>query len=319
MLYQLSKDIKAMRGSVDGSGKFNASTFNGTIMFPSNSVGDLSNLYNATNNPKSSEKACVDAINKVIGIVRSRYKRWEGYLSVTPIRFLNKDIGSDDLIQMLFEMQNKLPSNPSDASGSRDGNQNLENVIVYTISVIEAIQDVDGVTKGVRQKLFESYVGSEFTIGFSQYFNDMFGTANDVEITIEMLNDASLIEGYFNNISAMVFSKSPADKIRYSQELIKKFGEVWGSKLPADNYAAFLNGVINLFGGIKDQVIEFLGGLGIEHDEFFINAENMGNDYIISVLNVFPSAPSNDEIEAIRASISSGPVTAKKKKTRLLV
>lgn len=315
MLFQLSKDIKNMRGSKSASGEYKKSMFNGTILFKTSIENEVFRYTDLLNSPDSDINDLVSKERNLVKYIKSNYKRWECYLRNSKVIFNGESLTCEEIVTMLIEMDDTIFKNLNSVNP-----ENVHDMLVYVHGIIDAMMTMDDKVEGLRKEIMQAYGGVDFAQGFTPYFNDRFGSANDVEITIEMLNDESLINDFFSRQASLMGKKTPDMKVTYFIDLIDQFWGQWKDTLPPLNYAEFFKGIKGSL-DTNDSIIMFYKKLGLKQDPFIARAELVDSgEFIKEVLAVYPKRISDAEIASIKAKIGVGGVPGKvtAKRTKLL-
>jgi MoxR-like ATPase len=308
MMFQLSKDIKNMRGNKSANGEFKASVFNGTTLFDTISKNDLFSFYDSMSNPDVN--VSVDKARGVIAYIKKNSTRWDAVLSGKTITFRNKEFTAEDTINYLSNLEDKLLK----SMGGNDKNAVKEQLQLIS-GVFEAISTLDDKITNLRKDIFESYGGPQFAKDFTPYFNERFGTANDVEILIEMLDDLNLYPDFFKRKVADMAKLTPDLKITESINLIDQFSDYWINKgtLTPEHYAAFLSGIISGMPTTSNTML-LLKSLSAKQDPFMVKAEALGASFIKDVLSIYPKSINDAQIAQYQAGKNNSPKTTKKAK-----
>jgi hypothetical protein len=312
MLYQLSKDIKNMRGSKSGlTGEFQKSVFNGGMLFSASAKGELFKFNDNLNKPSTDINDSVAQARNIIKYIKGNYKRWEGYLNKTQTMFNGKMVDAEDLIVILARMDELMSTGMNTIDMEK-----LKQILIFTQGALTAIKSIEDGVEDNRRSLLQSYAGVDFTSGFLPYFNERFGKANDIIITIEMLNDENLIGEFFNQ-QAVKMGKQTDLKIEYILELINQFWDYWGDKGISPLCCAdfYMSAVSNL--DTNDNVIMLQRKMGVQQDAFMTKAEEFGDQFILDALSIYPGKVSSIDIAALRAKMTTSG-TGISKKAKLL-
>lgn len=312
MLYQMSKDIKNMRGRANKKGEYITSVFNGSLLFNSlsnNKVFDFNDNLYIESIPLS------DKVNQAVDIaryVKSNSTRWEALLNDKSAIIDGESVKAHEILEVVQDTANNLKTYLA------QGNEEYVKALLPVMqNLITVLQDMDRNIEDTRKSTFEAYSGIEFTRGFLPYFNERFGGEDDIEITIEMLDDVNLMDKFFSKELSKIASSGPDEKILHSIKLIEKFYDVWKKSLPAVNYSAFFEGIMSIQ-DTGDNVIMLLRKLGPTHDEFMVKAEESGDDFIYTALKSYPNKISPEQLKTLKSQVQSGTTQAKPKKARLL-
>lgn len=313
-LFQLSKDIKSMRGKAGPNG-FKKDLYNGKLVFDAVLSKKFEDVNLAATEYNADTVAIAEQIREMIGIIISQEAVWEPSLIGEKTYINGKELSASDIIDGLKELDNRL----KDAILTANTPEDKKKIKLYSdtaLTLVDACSRLDNLVSNRRRDYFESYVGEEFTNSFLPYFNNVFGTADDQEITIEMLEDASLITPFLSRRRALMGGMNTEQMVESMIKLLEEFWSVHSNRLPATNYAQLISGISNVL-PTTDNMSEVLSRSGSSVDGVFVMAENTGDAWIMDILRYYPSLFTEENIKEMRASLA-GTTDTKTRKTRIL-
>jgi MoxR-like ATPase len=311
-LYQLSKDIKSMRGKKTGAG-FKEKVFNGRVLF----TQDVHKKYETLILDLDSDDSIESKINKVIAFVDSIlfYKdSWESYLIDDVVKVGNSKISARDIISSLEECRKSLADmilRPMDEAKREETQETIDLVNDLASFVLS----LDSKTEARRSDIFKMYIGDTVLTDFSRFFNDTFGTEEDAVITIQDLKDINLIDPFFKKEQAKfaTFGGNTEKMVDYSLELCNELVNEFGVSLSPKHYAMFLSGIRGILPR-GDNMVMFLRRAGSSLESMFVRAEEYSDDWIIEIVSDYGTRVTKNVINDIRAMISGADNTPKKNK-----
>lgn len=317
-LFQLSKDIKSMRGKMGPDG-FKSSLFNGKLIF--SDPGMVNTLFDLRNRLNDSMNSVEDVGNLILNFANQILEdrdTWESYLSGGMVSLDSsgtKNISGDSIMSNIEELTKRLKEyllKPMD-NAARSACRNIMKVI---IRMAESISTLDTQIEARREKVFEIYVGKEFAGEFGKYFNNVFGTEVDMDITIEMLKDKSLITPFFRKERILLSKlKGDTDKmVDKMLELSREFLSAHHTSLPPENYAMFISEISKTL-PTNDNMGLFLIRSDKSIEDLYLMAEKVGDNWIKGVLSYYPTPVTMKDIENMRLRIggtSSKTVTGRR-------
>lgn len=316
-MLQLSKDIKSMRGRQDSTG-FHKSLYNGKVIFDDALINEFANI-NVTavdgieHNTAQSCNEVMSFIKKII----NQSSTWEPLLVGQTVNVDGEDMTASDAIDTLKEIYKTLGDYLLKPTLTKDDKNDIKAYVQTALAMVEACSRMDNSVKNKRADIFESYVGREFAQEFLPFFNQVFGSQDDVEITIEMLEDDSLIEPFLRRKRSMMTSLTSDQAVDSMLKLIKDFWDVHSNRLPSKNYSEFLTEIGNSLPS-SDSLAELLSRSGKELDGFYTAAEGSGDAWIMSILKAYPARFTKEDIDNMRAAIQSTTSNKKSRRTRIL-
>ena len=315
-LLQLSKDIKSMRGA-QGPNGFKKSLYNGKVIFDDLMVQEFQKInmdasdYSVDTGVLGTELH--DFVNKII----SQSSVWEPLMVGDKVNLNGREMSAQDLIDTLKALDDKLQEVLLRALTDED-RRTIKLYVDTALSIVDACNRLDYKISDKRKSIFESYVGEEFARDFLPFFNNTFGSENDVDITIEMLEDESLIAPFLSKQKARMGSFTSDQLVNSMIELMKDFWEVHSNRLPEKNYSMLISGISNIFPS-SDSMAELLSRSGKEVDGVFAMAEGSGDAWIMSILKSYPGMFTIDDVNAIRIAMSGNKKSSEKsRRTRIL-
>jgi MoxR-like ATPase len=315
-LLQLSKDIKSMRGKAGPNG-FKKSLYNGRVIFDDMLVNEFQQLNMNANDMYVDSVDLSNQLHTFVDKVLAQSSVWEPLMVGDKVTLNGREMTAQDLIDTLEALDKKLQELLLRPLTSED--KNTVRVYVDTaISIVDACNRLDNKISDKRQNIFESYVGEEFARDFLPYFNSVFGSADDVDITIDMLEDETLITPFLNKRRALMGSYTTDQMVDAMIELMKEFWSVHARRLPSKNYSMLISGIGNIFPS-SDSMAEMLSRSGKEVDGVYAMAEGSGDTWIMSILKSYPGLFTQADIDDIRAKMSGASATStKSRRTRIL-
>ena len=298
-LHQLSMDIKSMRGK---SGSPDSKLFYGKLLFDTMTRDEFGNLYDNISSSTHNEVDIANSVKKLGSELLENKDVWDAAIAGKKVTINGTELGADDVMDNLakcIDEINKLIIIPLDTPNK----QRLNTLNKLAADLMRACSDLDDVISQEREAIFETYVGEGFAREFTPFFNENFGSENDVEITLEMLSDKSLIKPFFRKYRS---SRTGYTEEKYEDSIIDLMGEfmqVHGNSLSPDVYAAFIDGA-NASLASTDGIERILRSASGNADALFAKAEEVGDSWILSLLSY--TRITQADIDSIRARMSSG-------------
>lgn len=298
-LHQLSMDIKSMRGK---SGSPDSKLFYGKLLFDTMTRDEFGNLYDNISSSTHNEVDIANSVKKLGSELLESKDVWDAAIAGKKVTINGTELGADDVMDNLakcIDEINKLIIIPLDTPNK----QRLNTLNKLAADLMRACSDLDDVISQEREAIFETYVGEGFAREFTPFFNENFGSENDVEITLEMLSDKSLIKPFFRKYRS---SRTGYTEEKYEDSIIDLMGEfmqVHGNSLSPDVYAAFIDGA-NASLASTDGIERILRSASGNADALFAKAEEVGDSWILSLLSY--TRITQADIDSIRARMSSG-------------
>lgn len=321
-LFQLSKDILSMRGGATAEG-YKSSLYNGKVIFDDM----ITSLYDkVTLDSESFNVSTESYVQEVIDLLKEvlQYKDvWEPMLTGSKIDLGGGFIGDgaeimDSLERILTELQNKLLQPMTD-----DIKKECRKYADAAVELCGNVRDMDESVSRNREKIFTMYTGADFASKFVKFFDSVYGTVNDEDITIEMLADRKLIPPFFKKEKALMARLgSNTDKLVDEMlVLMKEFLDVHGKTLPSQNYADFIDGVRSVFPSTSsnDNMSTLLRRSDKKVEDMFSKAEEVGDAWIQSVIGCYRAQIGLSDIQNMRDRMNNG-ISKKenKRRTRIL-
>ena len=316
-LYQMSKDIKAMRGKKTGAG-FKEKVFNGRVLF----TQDVHKKYETLILDLDSDDSLESKINKVVAFIDSilYYKdSWESYLIDDEVKIGNSKISARDIVSSLEECRKSLSElvlRPMDGAAREEGQETIDLVSDLASFVLS----LDSKTEAKRADIFKMYIGESVLTDFSRFFNDTFGTEEDAVITIQDLKDINLIDPFFKKEQAKfaTFGGNTEKMVDYSLDLCRELVNEFGVSLSPKHYAMFLSGIRGILPR-GDNMVMFLRRAGSGLEDMFVRAEEYSDDWIIEIVSDYGTRVTKSTINQIRASINNTEETKQKKVSKSII
>lgn len=311
MIHQLSEDIKSARGKQTSKG-FQKGLYNGKVIFTDVVQNQFSNLLTEISNSIPLEVKA-DKVSKMAKSILEEKDIWEPALvgTRTQINLFGKVQMTEgkELMDILADCNEVLSAyalNPAQVS-QQYSTDDIEATISTAMSVMNGIKSLDFSVISSRKKIFEMYLGEgKFCDSFASFFDTTFGTEEDINITIDMLTDDKLIPSYIKKLSRTM-GKISGDTTKIVQEFLKEIAEfqkVHGSSLPGKNYADFLTGLISLLPN-KDAIEMLLDSSPKTLEVFYKKAEEMGDAWIIQLMQSYSTVITQADIDSIRQEIAN--------------
>ena len=321
-LFELSKDIKNMRGKAGSSG-FNKSLYNGKVLFDE---ATRQNFYSVTmgisDTSISVEKKAEDMVRFIEDNITPYADVWQSAIEGTTIDMgEGRVLSGSDLMELVNDLKGILTNyvvSPMDSSKREE----CETWTKTAFSVLMACRSLDDDTIAEREEIFKTYVGESFASSFTPYFNSVFGTQMDEDITIDMLKDDSLITPFFRKESNTLLSKYSGNTekmVEHMLDLMREFVKVHGSSLPPKNYGDFIMGIYKTL-PTSDNMVRLLKTSDKSVETMFEEGEKLGDSWIMSVLKCYPSNITLQDVDNMRKAMANKNSTSDKKvsRTRIL-
>lgn len=322
-LFELSKDIKNMRGKAGSSG-FNKSLYNGKVLFDEATRQNFYSItMNISDNSISVEKKAEDMARFIDDNITPFASVWQSALEGNTVDMgEGRVLSGSDLMELVEDLKGILTNyvmSPMDNTKREE----CETWTKTAFSVLMACRSLDDDTIAEREEIFKTYVGESFASSFAPYFNSVFGTQMDTEITIGMLNDDTLITPFFRQESNTMLSKYSGNTekmVEHMLDLMREFISVHGSSLPPKNYGDFIMGIYKTL-PTTDNMVMLLKNADRSVETMFEEGEKLGDSWIMSVLKCYPSNITVQDVDDMRKAMASKGNTAGSKKvsrTRIL-
>jgi hypothetical protein len=248
--------------------------------------------------------APVSTLRELIRSIKQKFPSWELAVVNKTIMFNGVEEPVKELFKMLLDGENIIINQMS-----IPGNEGkVKTALLFCQTIIDELNDADGAMVSVRTEVMESYVGPEFTVGFMPFFNDRFGSINDSNITIPMLEDIALINPYILQYNTSLSKVTIDDKIAAYVGQIDEFWDYWKDSIPAENCAEFFKNVFDIL-PISDNRRMLLSKLGLREDPFLAKAEQIGDTFIKDMVAKAFSTSISDE-DLVRLKNASNPNSA---------
>lgn len=314
-LFQLSKDIKSMRGAVGPNG-FRKSLYNGKVIFDPMLAKKFEDVNLASTDYNADPINVAQEIRSLISDIVSQEAVWEPVLTGEKTYVNGKQLSAQDVLDGLKALDEKIKDTLLTAN-TPDDKKNLKLYSDTVLTLVDACSRLDNLVASKRRDYFESYVGESFTNEFLPFFNSVFGTVDDTEITIEMLEDDTLITPFLSRKRAKMGAMNTEQMVESMIKLLEEFWSVHSNRLPADNYAKLITGISSILPS-ADSMSEVLSRSGSSVDGVFEMAEGVGDAWIMSILKFYPSMFTEDDVKEMRKRIAGNSESNKKRKTRIL-
>ena len=316
---QLSKDIKSMRGKAGKNG-YQKSLFNGKVIFDS---GLSNELYTVDSEGENSNISTEVFSQKVVDFLKNVLEFrdvWEPALVGDKI-----DVGGGrimtgvdimDTLEKIREIIQDYLSKPM----TQNDRDDCRAYASTALDLASAANRLDLRVSAKRKECFAFYVGEDFAKGFLDYFNSVFGTDADQDITIEMLSDESLIAPFLRKkrLSLIRLSGDTDKMVDVMLDLMREFLSVHGETLPSKNYASFINGIRGIL-PVADNMSTLLIRSDKSVDPMFKKAEEEGDGFIKGLVSCYSASISDKDIDDMRNLISGNSnITGSKRKSRIL-
>ena len=317
-LFELSKDIKNMRGK-PGSGDFASSLYKGKVLFDDFVLQQNSKLRDILyDSSRSVENRAEELVRFLKDYILSFRDSWQVALEGTTVDMgEGRVMSGSDLMEVVSDISDILSDaivKPMDESKREE----CEVWIKTATSILDTMQNLDGIVSDDRRSIFTTYVGEEFARNFTPYFDRAFGTVDDSDITIEMLSDDSLISPFFRKESATILSKFSGNTekmVDHMIELMREFIDVHGTSLPAKNYADFIMGAYSTLPN-SDNMVTLLRSGDSSVDAMLAEGEKMGDPWIMQILRCYPSNITVKDVDDMREALKDKEQVEPKKVSR---
>lgn len=315
MFYQLSKDIKSMRGNEN-------SLFAGKVIFDDSVQQHYSNL-----NIEDTSMSVYEAFKYYYFYkkdVQPYIFEWEGYIRKDNID-IKDSIGNTvslpavDIVDTLEDIANKMSKYEKTPMSDLTDEETQEIIELsrYMSYLLSYILTMDFKYSNNRNSVFESYLGSDLSTDFTNYFNAYFGSDLDEEITLPMIVEDKLMDKFFRQYGMSLNSLLGDNEgiVLRTKNLVEEFYDVFFGKGTNVNTVKFLTKVKDVLeekGSAQDTYVRFLTTLsGDKIDSVFKMAEESSEDksWIIDLLTVLEPITKED-IENIENKMNNkGKVT----------
>lgn len=323
MFYQLSKDIKSMRGNEN-------SLFAGKVIFDDSVQQHYSNLNTEDTSMSVSEAFKYYYFYKKD--VQPYIFEWEGYIRKDNID-IKDSIGNTvslpavDIVDTLEDIANKMSKyEKTPMSDLTDEEiQEITELSRYMSYLLSYILTMDFKYSNNRNSVFESYLGSDLSTDFTNYFNAYFGSDLDEEITLPMIVEDKLMDKFFRQYGMSLNSLLGDNEgiVVKTKNLVEEFYDVFFGKGTNVNTVKFLTKVKDVLeekGSAQDTYVRFLTTLsGDKIDGVFKMAEESSEDksWIIDLLTVLEPITKED-IENIENKMNNKDKVTKTRTSSIL-
>lgn len=301
MLLQLSKDIKAMR-QASKTGR-TTGLFAGAVFFNDTVRDEYSSIVQSFGNSSDQgidlNSSC-ESFSKFCKKLINFRNFWEPVITGKTVEVKGVTLSGEDIIDSLEDCCKVLTDYAVRPITSNEV-EDCKKVISTTIYLLDAASDLDTSISDMRIKQFTNFVGEDFANRFIKYFDSVFGTDLDTNITIEMLSDDSLISPFLDvfNLNLSKYSGNTEKIISEYTDLVGEFWRVHKDTLPAENYADFLDGIKTRLPN-TDNFITFLNNMPKVYGGVFVGAEAKGISWIEKYLENYTKPITPDEIKSIQ-------------------
>lgn len=301
MLLQLSKDIKAMR-QASKTGR-TTGLFAGAVFFNDTVRDEYSSIVQSFGNSSDQgidlNSSC-ESFSKFCKKLINFRNFWEPVITGKTVDVKGVTLSGEDIIDSLEDCCKVLTDYAVRPITSNEV-EDCKKVISTTIYLLDAASDLDTSISDMRIKQFTNFVGEDFANRFIKYFDSVFGTDLDTNITIEMLSDDSLISPFLDvfNLNLSKYSGNTEKIISEYTDLVGEFWRVHKDTLPAENYADFLGGIKTRLPN-TDNFITFLNNMPKVYEGVFVGAEAKGIPWIEKYLENYTKPITPDEIKSIQ-------------------
>ena len=323
MFYQLSRDIKSMRGDKN-------SLFAGKIIFDDSTTQHYQRI--SLNNKQSIQSSFIDYLTKLdiakeytdfyLSDIKPYKDSWEAVIkddSVDITTGSNKvKLSAVDILDTLEDVVNRVIDidnqyrNNSAINMDKSTEEELDKYIDYMPKLISYIIEMDSKYSSKRRNIFESYIGSDLAQDFTNYFNSYFGSGLDEDITLPMIVDPQYMSKFFKKYGLTLDSMLGDNEgiIERTKELVNDFYDVFNgnSKVDTVEFLRNIKKILEEKGSTQDTYVRFLTTLsGDKVDSVFKMAEDSSEDksWIIDLLSVVDYVDMND-IKNMEEIISNG-------------
>lgn len=304
-LFQMSKDIRSMRGHATASG-YQSSLYNGKIIFDDMIRQEFTQVIGNQSDLGMSREFYAQSVSNFLDKVLEFAGKWEPALTGEKVDMgRGRIMSGTEIMDALQKVQDKLKDYLSRALTSSE-RADMKIYADTALDLADACQRLDKIASNKRKNWFTMYAGEDFANTFTDYFNSVFGTGQDEDITIEMLSDDSLIDPFMKKKKAeMARFQGNTDKmIDAMLDLMREFLSVHGETLPPKNYAKLVDNISRIL-PTSDNMATLLKRSDKTVEGVFKKGEETGTPWISSVLSCYPSAITTQDIENMRARMSS--------------
>lgn len=302
-LYQMSKDIKSMRGK-PGKDGYKNSLYNGKVIITDgikNVLIELDKEVTSTNIP--TEKAAQDMVRFLEDDILPYANSWNSAITNEKVDMgKGKIMSAIDIMDTLEEIKNIVKDYLLKPMTQKDRDK-CRSYCKVASSLTFAINALDTDTSDKRKNFFSMYAGQSFANDFVKVFNEKFGSEDDMDITIEMLSDINLIKPFIRRKRSEM-SKYGGDTEKMIMafiDLMKEFLDVHGTTLPSENYSRFIDEFISTMN--KDNVNVLLKRSTKDVDDMYRMAEQQGNNWIMGILKNYAIPFSEEDIQDMKDRI----------------
>lgn len=303
--FQMSKDIKSMRGKASKDG-YRKSLYNGKVIFDDMISQEYVKVFTDMDNQNLGDTYIIQEVVDFLKKVTEYRDNWEASITGEKIdvgngRVLSGEDIMDTLAKIVEFLEDKL-QRPL----TKDDVELCKTYYSTAMDLVSSIQRMDQRTSDKRKDWFAMYVGEDFARSFVSYFNSVYGTEMDEDITIEMLSDTSLINPFLRKKRAELSKLSGnTDKmIDEMLDLMREFLAVHGTTLPSKNYAMFIDGIRNVL-PVADNMSTLLIRSDKTVEDMFMKGEEEGDSWIKGIVSCYSANISDKDIEDMKAKMSS--------------
>lgn len=321
-LYQLSKDIKSMRGRRTANG-YKESLYNGKVIFDDMTTQQVTQVNEVQQDVHYGNTSVEEYIQKVDNLLENSillYKdNWEPAITGKRVDLgKDKEITCIDLMDNLQAIHDFLHPNLVKSLSEKEKKE-CEIYADTAMNLIDVAMKADTDIKNQRAKQFEKYCGYSFSTQFANYFNSVFGTEEDEDITIDMLSDDSLINPFMRQqkLNLVKYSGNTDKMIDAMLGLMKDFLNIHGTSLPPKNYADFISGIENIL-PTSDNMNTLIKRSDKDVENLYMMGEKTGDAWIESILRSTSTPISEQDIQNMREQMTKKGNSSGSKRTRIL-
>lgn len=322
-LFQLSKDILSMRGASTADG-YRSSLYNGKVIFDDMITSMYDKVAMDSESINVSTESYIQEVIDLLGEITQYKDVWEPLLTGSKIDLGGGFIGDgaeimDSLERIQKELKDRILKPMTDEMKAE-----CRKYADAAIELCGNVREMDESVSRNREKIFTMYTGEDFASKFVKFFDSVYGTVNDEDITIEMLSDRKLIPPFFKKEKALL-SRLGSNTDKMVDEMInlmQEFLQVHHTTLPSENYADFIDGIRSVFpsSSASDNMSTLLRRSDRKVEDMFAKAEGVGDAWIQSVIGCYRAQIGESDIQAMRDRMKgkSTTDTGKKRRTRIL-
>lgn len=319
---QLSKDIQSMRGRIGANGT-RTGLYIGKVVMSDDIIRDYTDVQMSAMDASYSVEQKATKVKTILDKILVDRDNWEPAIvggEEYEVIINSKTYSALDLMDMLQDISTRI-GDMLVRGLTTDERDTLNTLCSVAMNLVESVRTLDDKVANSRKDVFRMYLGESISDSFAKYFNSVFGNESDLDITIEMLSDDSLIDKFFK-IQRGKMAKYHGDTEKMVNgfiELMRDFLKAHGTTLPSKNYAHFITDIADSLVNL-DNMRLLLKRCDITVQDMFKMAEGEGDGWIMKTLACFPGAITQETLDDMRARMakSSNAVAKKRSRTRIL-